>query len=157
MNTIKNYYLIIPIRDVYVRDRKGDIISSDGGVATKKFDEYKIPKDFQKIILKVSIGGIYSPKDAFELTTDEMFYFKTPIIEHILGKNKGMLMLSSHNIDIYTDSHHIYHADKVKTFYQQIIDAGLALDYESAIREIFNKPKRQTDTINNNKILKKEY
>ena len=156
MSTIKNYYLIIPARDIYIRDNRGDVIASDGGAATKKFNEYKIPKDFQKIILKVSIGGIFSPKDAFELTTDEMFYFKTPIIEHILNKNNGMLILSSHNTEIYTFSN-ICHADKVKAFYQQIIDAGLALEYESAIREIFNKPKKNTDTINDNKVLKKEY
>ena len=156
MNTIKNYYLIIPARNIYIRDKKGNVIVSDGGAAKDIFNTYRIPIELQKIILKVSIGGLNTPKDAFELTTDEMFYFKTPIIEHILGKNKGMLMIASHNTDVYTDSH-IYHADKVKAFYQQIIDAGLALDYESAIREIFNKPKRQTDTINDNKVLKKEY
>lgn len=154
MNTIKNYYLIIPIKDIYIRNKKGNVIVSDGGTARDIFNAYKIPTELQRIILKISIGGLNPPKDAFELTSDEMFYFKTPIIEHILNKNNGMLMISSHNTDIYTDCH-IYHADKVKDFYKQIIDAGLALDYESAVREMFNKHKEKN--IYKNKILKKEY
>ena len=156
MNTIKNYYLIIPIDDVHMKETKGNCVITNWNTARNKFTEYRIPEEFQRIILKVSIGGLTPPKDAFELLTNEMFYFKTPIIEHILNKKDDTLIISSHSAEIYTNSH-IYHAEAVKKFYQAIIDAGLAFDYEGAVREIFNRPREDANTIHDNKILKKEY
>lgn len=152
MNTIKNYYLIIPIKDIYIRNKKGNVIVSDGGTARDIFNAYKIPTELQRIILKISLGGLVPPKDAFELITSEMFCFETSIISHILGKKNGMLMILSHNAEIYTDCS-ISHADEVKAFYQKIIDSGLALNYETAVKRMFNRVKEKPE----NKILKKEY
>ena len=152
MNTIKYYYLIIPIKDVRLKEMKKNVIISDGGAATNIFNELNIPEEMQKIILKISFGGLVPPKDAFELITSEMFCFQTSIIGHILGKKNDMIMILSHNAEIYTDCS-ISHADEVKEFYQKIIDSGLALNYETAVKRMFNRVKEKPE----NKILKKEY
>lgn len=157
MTTLKNYYLIIPIEDILVKEKKGNILISDGKKAIDIFNELNIPNNFQKIVLKISIGGINTPKDAFELITNELFYFKTPVIKAILNSSKyDKLEILSHHIDIYTKIS-LYHAEKVKSFYQSIIDANLALNYEKAVFRIFGKEYKQENHLSKNKILKKEY
>lgn len=157
MNTVKNYYLIVPVKDVFMKEKKGNIITADGNKATDIFNEHNIPIEFQKIVLKISIGGIYTPKDAFELVTNEMFCFKTPVIKALLKqKQKEKLELLSYNAEIFTNIS-FYHADKVKEFYQKIINAGLALNYEKATYHILGKEYKQENNLSKNKILKKEY
>lgn len=157
MNTLKNYYLVIPVTDIWVKVKKDNIVISDGKKATDIFNALDIPKEFQKIVLKISIGGMNTPKDAFELTTNEMFYFKIPIIKAILNSSKyDKLEILSHHIDIYTKIS-FYHADKVKEFYQGIIDAKLALNYEKAVYHMFGKEYKQENGLATNKILRKEH
>lgn len=151
MKLKRNYYLIIPARDIFIKLYKKDIIIVDGGKAETIFDEYGIPKRMQKLVLEVSINNVMNPYEAFELTTKEMFRFKTSFIKTILSqKANDRFELLSKNVAIITDNK-CYHSQVVKDFYQKIIDMNLADDYVSAIYEILGKSRIK----NNNLFIKK--
>ena len=146
---------MIPIKDIYIKEKKGNIVINDGRLATKIFNDHKIPEEYQKIILKVAINDLENPKDAFELLTNEMYYFKQPFIKALFNHDKHNKMeMASRNSEIYTDIS-LYRADTIKKFYQEIIDNNLALSYSLAVREVLGHIKNNTKDYN--KILKKEY
>lgn len=151
MNTKKNYYLIISTKNILIKEKMGDMMVADGQKANDIFNQYKIPEEFQKIILKVSVGNFFEPKNALELTTGEMLFFKTSFIKTIINKSENMeLMMVSHNTEIYTKVN-FYHVDMVKKFYQEIIDAEKATDYQLAVADILDKSPKYIKT---KKIIK---
>lgn len=152
--TKKNYYLIIPARDIYIKKKEDNIIVENKSILKDSFNNYGVPQEYQKIIIKVSIGSKLGLYTGFELTTNEMFLFKTSILKAILNKkNYDKLEIISHTSEIITDNH-LYHAAKVKEFYQELIDNGLAAKYQNALTDIFGK---KSDNLSLKRVLKKEY
>lgn len=144
MNTKRNYYLLVPADSIYNKVTSDDGIAINNQIANETFERYHIPAKFRKMIIKITVGGITEPNDAFELITSKMFYFKTPFLKALFNPiGNSAIEILSKDVGIVTENR-IHSADVVKDFYQSIIDNDLALGYECAIREILNLQKEQT-------------
>ena len=147
----KNYYLIIPSSDIYVKTKKNDIVTIDHGEAISIFDKYGIPKKYQKIIIKVSLKN----NIAKELLTHSAYFLKDSIIKSI-SENNGLLALDSIDNIIETKVA-IYHIDKVKLFYQNIINNKLSVNYEKAVKELYRYHYLKKKENKLKKIKRNEY
>lgn len=143
MEKKKNYYLLVSVDDIYNKQTLDNAVVVDNNKAREVFAKNNIPHEFRKLIVKVAVGGITEPVDAFELITDKMFCFRIPFLKSIFNPTANpVIELLAKDIRMIANNH-IYHADAVKEFYQEIIDSGLALNYGNAIREILNVSKER--------------
>ena len=145
-----NYYLIIPSSDIYVKTKKDDVKMISQGEAKDIFDKYEVPEEYQKIIIKVSL----KKNIAKEMLTKSPYFIKESIIKSITD-NSIITMDSLDNI--VETKVAIYHIDKVKDFYQSIIDNNLSVNYEKAVKELHRYHYLKKEK-NKTRILKrKEY
>ena len=146
MEKKREYYLIVPSEDVWVTRRTEDFAITDSDWATKIFEENNVPPEFRKIVLKISIGNIMRPYDAFELTTSEMYHFYTPLLRAILNpKEDKTLFIISFETRIYTENK-FYHVNEAREFYQKLVDSGNASNYAKAMEEIYIKRQGKKQT-----------
>ena len=131
MKKQKHYFLIIPSSDIYTKIKGDSVKIIDGSKAKKIFDDYQIPTDYQKIVVKVPI----KTNVARELLTHSTYYLKESLTKIILNNKKEIYLESTDNIIDTKLS--LYNIDKVKEFYQGIIDNKITSKYEQAIKEIY--------------------
>ena len=151
MKVIKNYYLIIPVDDIKIKIDTEKLTIIDRGLAGRVFDKYLIPKEYQKIILKVSMTNVLGYYELYELTTNKKFNFRTSLsrVLKMIKNNNDKLEIFSQGICIDTDSK-FYRAESIKEFYKMIIDNNLASNYENAINDIISISIREKES---NKVL----
>ena len=118
----KNYYLIVSSSDIYVKTKDKNVVIVDHMEAGSIFDKYEIPKDYQKVVIKISLKN----NIAKELLTHSVYFMKEPVIKAISDSNSSLSLDSLDNI-----------IDKVKAFYQGIIDNKLSVSYEKAVKELY--------------------
>ena len=136
MKNKRKNYLIIPVSEVKNRYNLDDNL-------TKVFDNNYVTKRHQKIVIKLSFDDIYKPSDAYELVTHEKYFFKESLIKTILSfdKDKKLTMLSN---DTFINIHPKFVSIKeVKEFYNEIILADEARDYEKSVKKILLNSKKQ--------------
>ena len=147
----KKYYLIIPSSDIYVKNKDKDIVVINHTEGTEIFEKYNIPKQFQKIVVKVSLKN----NIAKELLTHSIYYIKESIIKSITDNNQNISMDSIDNLIDTKLS--IYSIDAVKAFYQSIIDNKLSVSYEKAVKEIYKYHYLKEEKRKTRKLKRNEY
>jgi len=156
MEKMKNYYLLVLVDNIYSKKSNNQVSDGDSRRAREIFVNNNIPLEFRKIIIKVTVGGINEPVDAFELITNKMFYFKIPFFKSILNPTANPIIeLSTKDIKALAGNK-LYHADSVKEFYKDIIDNGLAKNYGTAVREILDIQKKENKQSIFTRIKKKK-
>lgn len=138
MKINKNYYLMINADSFNNVKKENDLIIPDNKKIEKIFDKYAVPKEYQRIILKIRIGDNLGSNEAIELATNRVFYFKIPFIKTILSSLKKEVILYDNDYIIKTGSQ-IYSFDYVKSFLKDIIALNLASNYLQAISEIMDR------------------
>ena len=156
MEKTRNYYLLVLVDNIYSKKSNNQVSDGDSRRAREIFVNNNIPLEFRKIIIKVTVGGINEPVDAFELITNKMFYFKIPFFKSILNPTANPIIeLSTKDIKALAGNK-LYHADSVKEFYKDIIDNGLAKNYGTAVREILDIQKKENKQSIFTRIKKKK-
>ncbi len=153
MKKHKNYYLIAPASDIYAKTTQEKTIIIDQNQVSSIFDNYNIPKQFQKLVLKLSLKDNF--ETASELLTESTYFLKEPFIKSILSTKKKINLESIDNI--IDTSCKLYQYEEVKSFYQFLIDYGFTKDYQLALKEIY--PSKNIINENNKlrKIKRNEY
>lgn len=128
-NKQKNY-LIIPADEVK------DITNLDTPLSDA-FTNNHVSKKHQKIILKLAIDDI-----AYELVTHKEYFFEGSLIKTILSfdKDKKIAILSN-NTRIFIHPKFVT-INEVKDFYNDIILADEASDYEKSVKEVLLDSKK---------------
>ena len=147
----KNYYLIVPSSNIYVKNKDNDGKTINYNVASNIFNKYGVPMEYQKVIVKISLKHCL----AKELLTHSMYGVNEVPVTSILKKDHSLYLESLDNI-IETKLS-IYMADKVKQFYQSIIDNGLAVNYKNAVKEIYKYHCLNVENEELRKIKRNEY
>lgn len=157
MEKKNHYYLLVSVDDIYNSHSLNNVVIVDNSKARNSFAQNNVPSKYQKVIIKVAVGGITEPVDAFELVTKKMFYFKVPFLRSILNPTANPIIeILTKDVRLIAENK-LYHADAIKKFYQEIIDNNLALNYNKAIREIFDMPKEKENHNIFTRIKKKKY
>ena len=151
MKKKKHYYLIVPASDIYMKAKDNDTILFDYAAVGTLFDKYNIPKEYQKVIIKLS----FKNNMAKEMATNSVYIIKESLVKAVLN-NKTTISLESLDNVIETKLS-IYHIDKAKSFYQAIIDNKLAVNYEKAIKEIYRYHYLNKNNNDLRKIKRNEY
>jgi hypothetical protein len=137
MDKKRNYYLIVPIENVYQHTKENGKLKLDNAVIKNAFKKYNVPEDYQKLIFKISFGGKTEPNDAIELITEKLFCFKKPDFKtNPKVSPHPVIELLSKDICVVT-LNKITPTERIKSFYQMIIDNGIATDYCNALRTAF--------------------
>ncbi|MBR7042224.1 MAG: hypothetical protein IKI04_01855 [Bacilli bacterium] len=145
MKKDKRYYLIVSSSDIYIKSNKNDVLVINHGMVEDIFNNYNIPKEYRKVIIKLSLKNSM----AKELLSNSVYYMKEPLVKAILG-NKGTLTMES-NDNIIDTKLSMYDINAVKSFYQNIIDNKLSVEYRKAIKDIY---KNHYESKKNNKLRK---
>ena len=156
MEQKKSYYLLVLFDSIYSKQSKNKTTDYDNHKSREIFTKYKIPTEFRKIIIKVTVGSISEPVDAFELVTNKMFFFKMPFFKSVLNPTANPIIeLSTNDLKVLAINK-LYHAETVKKFYKDIIDNGLAKNYGNAVRETLCIQKEEKKQNIFTKIKKKK-
>ena len=131
MKKKKNYYLIVSSNDIHMKSKKNGVTIINHAEVSKIFDSYNIPKEFQRVIVKISLSN----NIAKELLTHSVYYVRGSIIKTILSNNSNLMLESVDNVIDTKIS--VFSIDKVKAFYQSIIDNKLSVNYEKAVKEVY--------------------
>ena len=151
MKKIKNYYLIIPSSDIYVKNEKRNVLVIDHGSVEEIFDNYNIPREYRKIVVKLSLKNSI----AKELLSNSLYFMKESLVKAILNNSQTLTMESSDNIiDTKTTMYDIH---TVKKFYQDIIDNKLSVEYRKAIKEIYKNHYENKKNDKLRKVKRNEY
>ena len=152
MKEKKNYYLIVPVSDIYEKKLIHNVYLINNQDTKYLFNYYDIPLNYQKVVFKIDINK----NQAKELLTGSVYNLKEPFIKILLKNNNQTFKMES--IDNVIDTNcKLYTIKSVKTFYQSIIDKGLLRDYELAIKEIHQRQVKINDNNNLRKIKRNEY
>lgn len=131
MKKKKNYYLIVSSNDIHMKNKVNGVTMINHAEVSKIFDSYNIPKEFQKVIVKISLSN----NIAKELLTHSVYYVRGSVIKTILSNNSNLMLESVDNVIDTKIS--VFNIDKVKAFYQSIIDNKLSVNYEKAVKEVY--------------------
>ena len=152
MKEKKNYYLIVPVSDIYEKKLIHNVYLINNQDTKYLFNYYDIPLNYQKVVFKIDINK----NQAKELLTDSIYNLNESFIKILLKNNNQTFKMES--IDNVIDTKcKLYTIKSVKTFYQSIIDKGLSRDYELAIKEIHQRQVNINNNHNLRKIKRNEY
>ena len=151
MKKNKNYYLIVPSSDIYVKTKNDIVKIINHSGAVDIFNKYDIPTEYQKVVIKVSLENNFGK----ELSTNSVYLLRELLVKSILGNNESIFIESTDNL-IETKLS-LYNIGKVKEFYQSIIDNKLSVNYEKAVKEIYiyNNINKENNKLK--KIKRNEY
>ena len=155
MKEKKNYYLIVPVNDIYEKTKKKDTLMIDNYSPKEIFDKYQVPSEYQKIVLKMSLKNDFNL--AKELLTNTIYILKVPFIKILLCPNKSKTIRMESIDNIIETKCNLYNVDKVKELYDGIVANNLLSNYETAIEEIFRYNNKKKNNIKLRKIKRNEY
>ena len=130
-------YLIIPFANIKNKDELLNITDDN------------LTENHRKLILKLSMADNNHPGDAYEITTNEPFYFKNSLFD-ILYKGTPLdnLIIESDNLSISIHPNFVT-IDEVKIFLGDIILSKEAKLYKEEISKLLLKDQK--------KLIKKEH
>ena len=155
MKEKKNYYLIVPVNDIYEKTKKEKVLMIDNYNPKEIFDKYQIPNKYQKIVLKLAFKNDFNL--AKELLTDAIYILEIPFIKVLLCSNESKTIRMESIDNIIETKCSFYSINKVKEFYQELIDNKIIYNYELAINELFRYNKKKKDNVKLRKIKRNEY
>lgn len=120
-----NLFILIDFNGMYKDNDKDYIID--------KFIKYGIDSEHQKVYLTNGYGTKTRVDTFYELTTGHEFYISC--IDRENNKISGCFLDTEINVNskfILCDK------KRINSFYQEIIDSGMANSYEKAVREILD-------------------
>ena len=153
MKKKKNYYLIVPSSDIYVKTKDDSIKIIDHGGAIEIFKKHGIPTEYQKVVIKVSLENNFGK----ELSTNSVYLLRESLVKSILSNSNESIFLESTD-NIVETKLSLYNINKVKEFYQELIDNKLSVNYEKTMKEIYryhylNKKNNKLKKIKRNEYI----
>ena len=132
-------YLIIPIANVKNRIDESKNLSE---VFTKNY----VSKRHQYMVLKLAVCDQNRACDAYELITNEPFFFERPFIKAILTPDNNRLVNIYSKTSVITINPKFVNVAKVKELFYEISEADEVYDYEDSIKEVLLKDKKSIFT-----------
>lgn len=135
MKKIHKEYLIIPIANIESKDNN---ISIDNIINSNN-----VIMNHQKIVLKLSLSNENHTGDAYELITNEPFYFKQSLFD-VLYKGKPIFTDIESNQFLINIHPNFVTIEEVKAFFDEIISLGEAAAYKDLISDLLLKREELT-------------
>ena len=133
----KNYIKVSSSSITKKNVKDGNIIE-ERDFATNTFKKYDIPLKYQAMILRNCYTLPFKRSDMYEVTTDKKF----TLAEIKISETGEIIMIGGFEVDTDTFINGSFVEltdEETINFFNEIVKAGLAKNYEKAIQDIFAK------------------